>query len=739
MKLFCFVLVISCSLAGMSLRAQLPQAVLDAQREKLLQGVTTVPKSGAPGPVAIWGNLAFPILAAPDKDGVEHAVAAGAGYGTGRMILFGHNGYIEDDQGGDHGKLIENCVKWLSKKEKPRLGLKNIKSPEFYKGHGFNVKVIKGNLSSKELRDCDVVVLNMQTVTDAEQGAALAAFVKNGGALMAGMTGWAFGQTSGGKDLAASHELNQALMAAGIAITSQSAFVEVKSFEPRVSLPLLLNAADAIVATKKQTSGTGAKLSGAEAKLAASSIQLAISAQPPGSNNLQAAVMGAIGSEGQKSAVPTQKDPLTQDKDAASRTRLGMETRALRLAGAEVAAHPAAAIFPGKVPEGAPRVTQEVQINPDIPGWASTGLYAAAGETITVTVPAAVANTGFSLRIGCHTDSLYHLDKWERAPEITKSTPLTTAELKSASAFGGLIYIDVPMKSKVAKGFTAVIKGGVPAPLFVLGRDDDARWNAELKMRPAPWAEFACDKVILSCPSEVARKVSNPTQLMEFWKKVVEAQDDISNQAGERRRPERIVTDVQISAGYMHSGYPIMVPTSTAAEMVTFSKLKFPGWGFYHELGHNHQRGDFTFDGTTEVTNNVLGMYVYQSVLEKDWLIGHPEISPEARKSHVLAIQKAPNKWTEWKKNPFVALTTYIELVQGFGWEAWRKYLYSFSDDSFGPKPETDDEKRDQFLVRYSKIVNKNLAPFFEKWGIPVSAAAKAEVSKFENWQPNGT
>ncbi len=78
--------------------------------------------------------------------------------------------------------------------------------------------------------------------------------------------------------------------------------------------------------------------------------------------------------------------------------------------------------------------------------------------------------------------------------------------------------------------------------------------------------------------------------------------------SAERKRPERIVADVQISAGYMHSGYPIMIPTSAAPKMVTFGKLKFPGWGFYHEIGHNHQRGYFTFEGTGEVTNNVLGM-----------------------------------------------------------------------------------------------------------------------------------
>jgi hypothetical protein len=219
---------------------------------------------------------------------------------------------------------------------------------------------------------------------------------------------------------------------------------------------------------------------------------------------------------------------------------------------------------------------------------------------------------------------------------------------------------------------------------------------------------------------------------------VVEARDDISNQTTERKRPERIVADAQISAGYMHSGYPIMIPTSAAPEMVTYGRIKFPGWGFYHEIGHNHQRGEFTFEGTGEVTNNVLGMYCYEEVLKKDKTVGHAGASLEGQKKHIERIKKATDKFAEWKSDPFLALTTYIQLIDAFGWEAWRSYLYSFADTSFGPVPRSDDEKRDQFLVRYSKITKKNLGPFFEAWGIPVSSAAKAEVSKLETWMPKG-
>jgi hypothetical protein len=717
--------------------AQMPAELVNAERGKILQGVKSVPKTGAPGPVGIWGTMAFPILSAPDKDGVEIAVGAAAGYAKGRIIVFGHNSYLDGSAGGDHAKLIENCVKWVGAKDKPRIGLKGVKAGSF-EASGFRAETFD-TVDAKSLNDFDVVVINIQGVTSPEEGVAISDFIKKGGGVIAGMTGWAFGQTSGGKELALAHGVNQALMPAGVAITDMSAFDNLRSFEARVDLPPMMNAATAITAIKKKREG-GPALDPVAIKQGTNAIQIALAAQPPDRSSLRDAVTAALGNAGDSAGpLPTPETPLTTAKDNAARLRLGMETRVLRLAGGDTtAAHPAHVFFPGKAEADAPRITREVSVNPTIPGWASTGLYAAAGETISVTVPAAIAEQGYAVRIGCHSDTLYHLDSWQRAPDITKSATIATAETKTASAFGGLVYIEVPGRAKETAAFTATIKGAIAAPLFVLGQHTDEQWNTEIKKQPGHWAELACANLIITCPTEVARTINNPTELMTFWQKVVEAQDDVSNQATERKRPERIVSDIQISAGYMHSGYPIMIPTSAAPEMVTFGRIKFPGWGFYHEIGHNHQRGAFTFDGTGEVTNNVIGMYCYHEVLKKDWLIGHSAITEESRRENVQKIKRASDKWQTWKSDPFLALTTYIQIMQEFGWESWRKYLHSFVDTSYGPAPKDDADARDQFLIRYSKIVNKNLGPFFDFWGIPVSASAKEQAGKLETWMPKG-
>ena len=51
-------------------------------------------------------------------------------------------------------------------------------------------------------------------------------------------------------------------------------------------------------------------------------------------------------------------------------------------------------------------------------------------------------------------------------------------------------------------------------------------------------------------------------------------------------------------------------------------------------------------------------------------------------------------------------------------------------------RPKNDDEKRDQWLIRLSRTVGRNLTRFFEAWGIPVSESAKQAVADLPEWMP---
>ena len=341
------------------------------------------------------------------------------------------------------------------------------------------------------------------------------------------------------------------------------------------------------------------------------------------------------------------------------------------------------------------------------------GLYAAPGEVITVAVPESAADKGIAVQIGSHTDRLWGKDVWRRPPEIVRRVPLKASKTKIASAFGGLVYLVVPRNCRV-EPFEATVSGAVEAPRFTLGETDAAAWRKQLHLAKAPWAELEGEKVVITVPSAACRNLKDPAELMRFWDAVLDACADLATRPKERDRPERIVVDEQISAGYMHSGYPVMMHLDVAETLVDLDRIKANGhggvWGFFHELGHNHQSGDWTFDGTGEVTVNLFTMYVYDTLLggfPKDRRLD----SPQWRKDVETYFQEGPS-FEKWKQRPFLALVMYMQLQKAFGWEAYKKVFAEYRDLPKSERPKNDAEKRDQWMVRFSRTVGRTSVRF---------------------------
>ena len=59
-------------------------------------------------------------------------------------------------------------------------------------------------------------------------------------------------------------------------------------------------------------------------------------------------------------------------------------------------------------------------------------------------------------------------------------------------------------------------------------------------------------------PTYAIQELDNPMELITFWDDLVASHYEFAAEPLPSR-PERFVSDAQISAGYMHSGYPIMM------------------------------------------------------------------------------------------------------------------------------------------------------------------------------------
>jgi len=452
----------------------------------------------------------------------------------------------------------------------------------------------------------------------------------------------------------------------------------------------------------------------------------------------------------QDSVIPTAQKQLTKDMQP-DYTILSLQVRKMReLSAEQVKAHPAAEVFPGPVPEDAKRVSRKIKINTSAAGWHigstrspywhSTGLYAAPGELITVRVPEEVTEKGLYVRIGAHNDRLWRKTSWSRAPEICRRFAVTQTETKAANAFGGLVYIEAPYDLKIGK-ITVTIEGAVRAPYYVLGKTDAEEWSKTIRNHPAPWGELAGRKLILTLPSKVLRTVDDPEDLMKFWDAVMDRYADLLGREPQRRRLERFVPDVQISAGYMHAGYPLMTMLDITATIVDKERIisnRHGGvWGLFHEIGHNHQNYDWTFRGTGEVTVNLFSLYIMDKVCEVEDK-GHPSITKRARKRNTDRYFADGCDFEKWKRDPFLALCMYMQLQEAFGWEPFTKVFKEYRGLAQEQRPQSDDEKRDQWMVRFSRAVGRNLGPFFQAWAVPTTEKARASIAVLPGWMPDG-
>ncbi len=446
---------------------------------------------------------------------------------------------------------------------------------------------------------------------------------------------------------------------------------------------------------------------------------------------------------------PTKKDPFVPPAEAA-RGELNDSIKAyMAKEPGTFGAHASAQDFPGIV-EAKERVARTVSYDSNLvhrwdttagnapnlatgpDAWQETGLYAAPGEVVIVKVASIPENRVVKVIIGCHRDSLLKLDKWNRFPVINRTFELKVGDNKIANAFGGQLFIQSSHKDwrkpvKASPSTPLQFSNAVAMPTFVLGKDTPDTWM-KAKLLPAPWVTLVGKQVILHVQASEVKKLNDPKGLLEWWDKAMALEDDLI--ALTRLAPERVVPDRQISAGFMHSGYPFMCWIDPSQkDSIDLPKLTKEGnWGFFHELGHNHQRRDWTFDGQTEVTCNFFSLYVMEKLVGKPQGRGHPAME---KIDELLAKRFA----AEPNKGPFEQLATFVVLIRAHGWGPLRETLRSYASVAT-PKGATKEQLQSVFAERYGKAAKADVSDYFEKMGYHVEATAKASLKGLPAFKP---
>ena len=710
----------------------------DADRKAILQGVQNISAPGLPGTVCAFGEQAFPLVLGKSGAKLHASVAAATHYGKGRAIILGHSGYLEGDGAAqaDNEKFILNSLRWLAGDSRLPIGIRRmsaLKALLTKKGIP-NLPIDSKSWIGDAVARCSVICCTPDDLSS-EDANVLRTAIKGGKSYLGADTGWGWLQIHPGKSLA-DHPGNRMLHEAGLYWSDGTLDkTSLLGFTTAFALAPEFYQANSSAEMLSERLRKHSWMSPEKDRQAVETVISASRVLPENDTLFRSALKNTLSYY----TTDTLKAFQQKDKsyDPMARLLTSIEAKEERNSPIDkIKASPAAKNFPGEV-KTTVRAAETIKVDTTVPDWHSTGLYAAPGETIKVELPKEAVGKGLGVRIGAHTDTLWHLEKWDRSPEISRLFPLSSLVTKSANPFGGLIYITVPENCKLGVLNVKIING-VKAPYFKLGKTSEESWNRTVRAYPAPWAELEGDRVILTVPSYAIRDLSKPVSLMTLWDKTM---DDVADLAGipqQRARQERYVTDKQISAGYMHSGYPIMTFLDVAKPMVSEEIIRKVGhggvWGFWHEVGHNHQQPDWTFEGTGEVTNNLFALYVF----EKEFGITenqHPALKPDLMQARIRKYFDGGSNFEEWKSDPFLALSMYIQLQKAFGWEPFEKTFTAYRYLRTSERPVTELQKHDQWMVRFSRAANTNLSPFFQKWGMPTSEAARKSIANLPDWK----
>eukprot|EP01062_Namystynia_karyoxenos_P050926 TRINITY_DN3977_c0_g1_i1.p1 TRINITY_DN3977_c0_g1~~TRINITY_DN3977_c0_g1_i1.p1 ORF type:complete len:4379 (+),score=1193.64 TRINITY_DN3977_c0_g1_i1:100-13137(+) len=274
------------------------------------------------------------------------------------------------------------------------------------------------------------------------------------------------------------------------------------------------------------------------------------------------------------------------------------------------------------------RKDYKVILRPYLSGWHSTGCYAAPGEQITVEIPQANVGHITTVRIGVHTDSIWERDPILRFPEtLAKSKGFKEGSntMTMKSVWGGAIWVWLQWSYIEQGNHTWLSRGTIEMTIknvhkmlwYDHGVTTEADWDKQRAEVDAGWADMQCRTETYSIPHKsVDIDWDNLYKVCEFYwdRSIGLGENEMALQGGYwDHRSEAAVFDVQISIGYMHSGYPWMGPLSGdsntpksvywSGATSAFGNLYSGNWGDLHEMGHNHDCCSWTHYAADVHTN----------------------------------------------------------------------------------------------------------------------------------------
>jgi len=694
---------------------------------------------GWPSPILPIGEWAFPIGFTQEGYGSTIPVISASHVGRGKMLGYGHESWV-DGAGEAETEFSLRAVEWACGENADvglayGAGFDDFEDELQAEGHTVHLSVTPSDLSG-----LDCLLDEFWNGHDDQDNQNLVDFVLEGGGLIMGGHAWYWSYSN--SDVAHNYPGNKIAKTTGLFVSHAWGYNDVDLS----NMPHELSRPHAAIEAIRADRIDNQTLSTDDASVADATLSVCTGVVALDFHGFWSPLRETVNATGWTVidyGTLWQNVGHNMGEDPVADTLLRVEAALTQgLAANELPAHPSHAEFPGEVPANASRISRTVTIDgnqsglPSNFGYASarahvrmtTGLYAAPGEVVTVTLPSEIVDSGTYVLVGAHSDSLWSKSQLHRHPQITRWWYVDQQSMQVGNAFGGPIYIAISPGS-ILGNFQVTISNAVKAPTYIHGETDVFQWLQQYRHDPAPWAEIGSDEFILTVPSHEIRGLDNPQDLMDWWDQALGMEHELYGYLP-WPRVERAVFDAQISAGWMHSGYPFMAHDLSVAGVVNVSYMSENGdWGMFHELGHNHQWMPSTLPGTTETGCNFASVYLMEDLVGVE---GHGAVDPAQRASRMSSYFDDGSNIANW--SVWIALDTYLIIKEEWGWGPITEALSVYYTLPSAEVPTNGEQEFNAWVLHLSNATGYNLAPYHAAWGFPLTQATFDALEHLPIW-----
>ncbi|ANC08906.1 MULTISPECIES: M60 family metallopeptidase [Bacillus cereus group] len=340
-----------------------------------------------------------------------------------------------------------------------------------------------------------------------------------------------------------------------------------------------------------------------------------------------------------------------------------------------------------------------------------TGLYAKPNEQITINVE---GNQDIQVYIGT-----YSYDASWREDSKIKSFTLKPGVNTIQSPNGGLIYFYNKQQGGTIR--TTITTGGTTMPFFELGKHTKQDLINMLDQYPNAHAvELKGERVLITAsPARVKKYLlgsnTDPVQLLKKMDEATRIQDKVAG-LSEEQVDKHYVHYVEENHSPDYYMYATSYRTAYVGDAIQYvldiNKFITDGWGPWHEAGHLRQQSPWKFYNMTEVQNNIYSLSV-EKAFNQPSNLEKSGIYPKA-----FQYLEQVNKNYDEISDVFVKLVMLWQLQLAYGEDFYPKLHQLYRDMPASELPQTDENKKQLFMISASKVAKQNLIPFFEKWGL---------------------